>query len=232
MSNKRSERPIKEKAHYEDQWVFWLDDACYRVSRGARYLDFPSFVSLPVWRDQILPKIKRMEKYHKVVIRGVIDGVTESVDVMVARFPWVFDIMDSFIHDQSSLIHAVRGVLLGYDADKINSFIETIDSIEKSNSTNKRKVEVYQSASCFTCANLPPLKPCKALTGPTMQYTGSCSLRKPDPLGEYSNGTYTPLWIDFEARNAWEDGGRDIQDCPAYVAWDKEANKANEIVKE
>ena len=70
---------------------------------------------------------------------------------------------------------------------------------------------------CLTCIHLPRLEPCKTLTGPTMQYSGRCDLRPPtSPDNTICGDDYTPLWIDFERRCAWEDAGSNISECAAY----------------
>lgn len=69
---------------------------------------------------------------------------------------------------------------------------------------------------CLTCINLPPLEPLKTLTGPTMQYSGTCDFRPPTSPDNIGCVDGTPLWIDFEKRDAWEDAGDNISQCPAY----------------
>lgn len=106
---------------YEEMWRFWLDDACYRVARGVRYLDIPSEVSGKTWAEEIHPRIYDIEKEHGVAIRAV--GDEEGVEIQVARYRWVFDLLDLAGRKGGWLEDAMIGVLLGYDADKIEAFL-------------------------------------------------------------------------------------------------------------
>jgi len=101
---------------YEDVWAFWLDDSCYQIARGVRYLAEPSEVSQDFWKAIIEPEIPRLEKYHGVKIR-CLGGV-----VQVAKHQWVFDLYDS-TDLRGWKFDAVSGVLLGYSSDAIEQFL-------------------------------------------------------------------------------------------------------------
>jgi len=111
---------VKVKSH-ESMWQFWLDDACYRVARGARYLDIPSEVSREFWKAIIEPKINEIQNTHGVLIRAV--GDTEGVEIQVAKYGWVFKLMDYGKYNGGELEDLITGLLLGYDASEIDGFV-------------------------------------------------------------------------------------------------------------
>ena len=147
---------MKVKASYEDLWPFWLDDACYRVARGARLLDCPSEVSAATW-EQIKDRIPALEAEHGVVIRG--DGGVDGFEVCVARYGWVFDLLGLADGDRR-LEHALYGVLLGYDGSAIDAFLRR---------------DTMDDTDCIQTAYRPKTDPCGACDG-----TGVIAERRED----------------------------------------------------
>ena len=57
---------------YQDSWPFWLDDACYCIARGVRYLALPSEVDTA---EQIVGAIVGlMAKIHgpRIVVKNAL----------------------------------------------------------------------------------------------------------------------------------------------------------------
>lgn len=111
---------------YEDEWEWWLEEACYRVSRGVSLLSIPSEVSREGW-EKIDKERKCIEDGHGVVIfRGefIEDDFGEAVEIFVARYPWVKDLYEKSIQMEDFSGHALVGLLLGYSGESINSFFE------------------------------------------------------------------------------------------------------------
>lgn len=111
-----------EILNYEKMWHFWLDDACYQIARGVRYLAIAGDCSHEMWDQEIRPAIAKLESHHGVLICG--RGDNEGVAVLVAKHEWCFDLWD-YTENHPKITHAVRGVLFGYDSKSINEFLET-----------------------------------------------------------------------------------------------------------
>lgn len=108
---------------YEDEWVWWLDDACYRVARGVSLLATPSEVSRDGW-DAIEKARADLEQTHGVCIfRGpfLTDDLGEAAEVNVARYPWVRDLYETTTIGEAG--HALLGLLYGYSAEAIETFL-------------------------------------------------------------------------------------------------------------
>lgn len=76
---------------YEDEWIWWLEDACYRVGRGASLLQYPSEVSPEGWEQMEAGKAS-LEEFHKVTVfrdEWIEDSTGKAAQVGVARYPWV-----------------------------------------------------------------------------------------------------------------------------------------------
>jgi len=108
------------KASYEDLRSFWLDDACYRVTRGARLLDCPSEVS-EEFAGRIKDAIPELEREHGVSIRCV--GDEDGYEVQVAQYDWVFELLDLATAKGGAVEHAMYGVLLGYDGKAVDKYL-------------------------------------------------------------------------------------------------------------
>jgi len=108
---------------YQDSWAFWLDDACYRIARGVRYLDIPSEVSADFWREHMEAEAAKMARHHGVLIRAV--GDDEAVEIQVTKHQWVFELLDR-ARQYGGEEHAVIGVLLGYSGDAIEQYLHDV----------------------------------------------------------------------------------------------------------
>lgn len=110
---------MKEKT-YQDFADFWIDDAAYQVGRGTRYLAIAGEVE-PGTEHTVQEAMFRSARAHGVLIR-IDDG-----EVQVAAEPWVFDVLDASKKWDGRLQHALVGALLGYSAEKIQSFIDRME---------------------------------------------------------------------------------------------------------
>lgn len=111
-------------------------------------------------------------------------------------------------------LHILASMLSLIDSDARFMIAESLIKDECLKILIERERNKYkgQRCLCLTCVHLPRLKPCKTLTGSTMQYTGICDKR-------LSNFEATSLWVDFETQEAWEDGDYNITKCEAYLDW-------------
>lgn len=99
---------------YQDFWPFWLDEACYQVARGVRALAVAGEADAAGCAEIRADKT-RLERLHNVTIRLTDDG-----EVLVARYPWVLEILDAM--SQTELADEVMGLLLGYSPQAIETF--------------------------------------------------------------------------------------------------------------
>jgi hypothetical protein len=109
---------------YQDSWPFWLDDACYCVARGVRYLALPSEVDTDFWREHMQIEAAKMTMHHGVLVRAVGDDV--AVEIQVAKYEWVFDLLDRARQSASETEHAIVGVLLGYSGEAIERYLHDV----------------------------------------------------------------------------------------------------------
>ena len=72
---------------YQDSWPFWLDDACYCIARGVRYLALPSEVDTAFWCEHMQIEAAKMTMHHGVLVRAV--GDESVVEIQVAKYEWV-----------------------------------------------------------------------------------------------------------------------------------------------
>ena len=114
-----------ETRNYEKLWHFWLDEACYEIARGTRYLAIPSEVSKEVWETEIQSDVERLQQVHGVLLRGLL--YEDVYEIQVAKYGWVFEVLDLArgygLHE-----HAVTGVLLGYDGSSIDTFLKGLEN--------------------------------------------------------------------------------------------------------
>jgi hypothetical protein len=109
---------MKEKT-YQDFADFWIDDAAYQVGRGTRYLAIAGEIELGT-EHTVQEAMFRSARAHGVLIR-VDDG-----EVQVAAEPWVFELLDASKKMHGKMQHALVGALLGYNAMRIQGFLDTM----------------------------------------------------------------------------------------------------------
>jgi len=111
---------------YEDEWMWWLEEACYRVSRGVSLLSNPSEVSPEGWA-QIEQSKNNLESTHEVQIfrdKFITDDFGTAAGVYVARYPWVKNLFEETVAIGDLEGDALMGLLLGYSAENINKFLD------------------------------------------------------------------------------------------------------------
>lgn len=128
-----TKKKLKYYSKIEDSWICLLDEACYRVARGARLLDFPVAVTKMQWKNDVAPMLEELMKHHGVVIRREPYDGRGKVELQVARYQWVFGLLDMISVNSWLMGHAIRGVLLGYDASQINEFLIKMKEISNGN---------------------------------------------------------------------------------------------------
>lgn len=111
---------------YEAHWEWWLEEACYRVSRGVSLLSNPSEVSREGWH-QISTAKAHLESTHDVhIFRGqfITDDLGEAAEVYVAKYPWVERVFNETTEMSDLSGSALMGLLLGYSGAAIGSYLQ------------------------------------------------------------------------------------------------------------
>lgn len=112
---------------YEDEWTWWLEEACYRTARGVSLLTNPSEVSRNGWH-QICCERSQIESHHGVhIFRGEFlkDDLGEAAEVYVAKYPWVALVVREIPTMSEISGHALMGLLLGYSGEAVGEFLKS-----------------------------------------------------------------------------------------------------------
>lgn len=109
---------------YSNFWHFWLDDACYQISRGTRCMAIAGECSHELWDTEIKPAISKLREHHGVLIEA--RGDEEGVEILIAKNGWCFNLYD-YADTHPEVCHAIRGMLFGYDSESISNYLHEKD---------------------------------------------------------------------------------------------------------